>query len=68
MALSFAFFGQGTGPIFLDDVRCTGNELTLLSCPHNGINNHNCGHHEDAGVRCSVVQSKLYILYIQYFS
>ena len=58
MALNRAFFGQGTGPIFLDDVACTGNEQTLLSCPHRGINNHNCGHHEDAGVNCAVIESK----------
>ena len=53
MALSFAFFGQGTGPIWLDNVFCTGSETELLECPHNGISNHNCIHFEDASVRCS---------------
>ena len=52
VAVSSATFGQGTGPIFLDDVRCTGAESSLLSCSHIGIGIHNCGHYEDAGVLC----------------
>ena len=55
VAFSNAQFGQGTGNIVLDNVNCVGTETTLLSCSHNGINNHNCAHSEDAGVRCSVV-------------
>ena len=53
-ALSFARFGEGSGPIWLDDVSCIGSESELLECPHNGIGNHNCDHSEDASVRCSV--------------
>lgn len=52
-ALSFAQFGPGTGPIFLDDVACTGTETMLLSCPNSGVGVHNCVHGEDASVRCS---------------
>ena len=48
----FAFYGQGTGPIVLDNLECTGTELSLFSCRHNGINVHNCGHNEDVGVTC----------------
>ena len=51
-ALSFATFGRGTGPIYLDNLICTSNETRLVDCAHNGIANHNCLHSEDAGLRC----------------
>ncbi|XP_030847999.1 deleted in malignant brain tumors 1 protein-like isoform X7 [Strongylocentrotus purpuratus] len=51
-ALGSAAFGQGIGDIILDDVQCVGTETDLFSCPNNGPLSHNCGHGEDAGVRC----------------
>ena len=50
IAYSNAYFGQGTGPILIDNAHCTGNESTLMSCTH--LSDHNCGHHKDAGVSC----------------
>lgn len=50
VARGLAFFGQGTGPIHLDDVRCDGPEPTLASC--NALTTHNCGHYEDSSVTC----------------
>jgi len=54
VALSGSSVPDGSGSIWLDDVNCRGTERTLLSCSRNSrsIGSHNCGHHEDAGVRC----------------
>ena len=55
VVFSNAFFGQGTGAIFLDNVGCSGTESRLLDCAHNEIGTHDCSHFEDAGVRCQPV-------------
>jgi hypothetical protein len=50
-ALLFAAFGQGTGPIHIDDVQCRGFEDALLNCTYDS-NTADCIHVEDASVRC----------------
>ena len=50
--MSHATFGRGTGPIYLDNVECTGTESSLLRCSRSGIGVTYCGHYEDAGVVC----------------
>ncbi len=47
-----AAFGQGDGPILLDNLECIGDEERLENCPSNGFGVNNCAHSEDAGVRC----------------
>ena len=51
IAYSGAFFGAGTGPIHLDDVRCTGSEAALINCTYDP-STVDCSHREDAGVQC----------------
>lgn len=53
------FFGEGNGEIWLDDVRCTGEEASILKCAHKPLGEHNCGHSEDVGVICSGKKSPL---------
>ena len=56
-----AFFGQGTGAIWLDNVTCTGNETSLHECQNAGIGVHNCNHAEYAGIRCQRKQLYVYL-------
>ncbi|KAL3979826.1 groucho [Sarotherodon galilaeus] len=55
-AKSKAFFGEGQGKIWLDDVNCLGNEMSLGQCRHPSFGENNCGHGEDAGVICSAIR------------
>lgn len=47
-----AYFGEGKGPIHMDNVRCTGMERSLADCIKRDFGRHNCRHGEDAGVIC----------------
>ena len=62
IAVLYAFFGHGAGPIVLDDVACTGIEQRLWDCSHIGVGVHNCRHSEDAGVRCQPNTTSMYPL------
>ncbi|XP_005378923.1 PREDICTED: antigen WC1.1-like isoform X2 [Chinchilla lanigera] len=52
-AVDATYFGAGSGPIWLEDLRCTGQESHVWKCPSLGWNNTYCSHQEDAGVICS---------------
>ena len=51
-APSRAHYGEGAGPIWLDNVHCVGNESDIFTCVHSDIGNHDCMHNEDASVEC----------------
>lgn len=48
-----AVYGQGSGPVFLDLLWCSGLESQLFDCAHRGrLEPNTCGHDRDAGVVC----------------
>ncbi|KAM9355266.1 lysyl oxidase homolog 3B isoform 1-T1 [Pholidichthys leucotaenia] len=53
-ALTGARMGQGMGPIYMNEVKCLGEERSIWNCPYKNITSEDCQHMEDAAVRCNV--------------
>ncbi|KAI4892608.1 hypothetical protein NFI96_008223, partial [Prochilodus magdalenae] len=49
-------FGAGSGTVWLNRVKCRGNEIHLWDCPHSLKNHTDCSHRQHAGVTCTVGQ------------
>ncbi|RDD41199.1 Deleted in malignant brain tumors 1 protein [Trichoplax sp. H2] len=45
-------YGAGQGPVWLDEVKCNGNESTLASCKLGAWGNKQCDHRRDVGLIC----------------
>ena len=58
-ASSRAFYGQGSGRIWLDNVNCVGTELAIEDCSHSGWGVENCNYGQDASVQCSASNGSL---------
>lgn len=52
-ALSSSFRMGANSPIYLSNVRCFGNETSLLGCPQDTIGSNNCMHSQDVAIVCS---------------
>lgn len=47
-----AHYGQGTGPIWIDQIHCNSGSASILDCRHLGWGESDCDHKEDAAVDC----------------
>ena len=50
------------------DVNCTGNELRLSDCPHNGLTHYSCYSSHDAAIACfngntTIHSVSIYVIY-----
>ncbi|CAL8234752.1 unnamed protein product [Arctogadus glacialis] len=61
-ATNKAYFGPGTGPIWLDDVNCGGNETSITDCEHQGFGSQNCKHVQDAGIICDGIPDNVKLI------
>ena len=42
-----SMYGERGGPVLMDNVRCTGDEQSLLDCPHDGVGEFSCSRYDD---------------------
>nr|XP_034316959.1 deleted in malignant brain tumors 1 protein-like isoform X6 [Crassostrea gigas] len=57
-AFGGATYGQGSGPVWLDNVKCMGTETSIEECSHNSWGSHDCSHGEDVSISCSLSNEK----------
>ena len=51
-AYGSAYYGKGTGRIWLSKLSCFGNESSLFECGQLSVGSKNCTHTNDAAVTC----------------
>lgn len=47
------YYGHGAGPVWLNSLKCLGNETDLFTCVHDGFGSHSCKDDQDVSVKCS---------------
>ena len=57
-------YGEGSGPVWMSGLDCTGIENSLSDCPHTGFTtSSHCDHNMDVGVACAsnYIRSCMYL-------
>ena len=57
-----AYFGEGSGRTWLDDVNCAGHESRLVDCSFSCWECEDCSHSEDVGVRCGMLSRSILLV------
>ena len=47
-----AAYGVGSGPVFIETLRCNGDESSLLECREVNLRRESCTHARDVSVQC----------------
>ena len=61
VAVTDGRFGPGIGPIWLNEVQCTGQEQTLFNCSQQPFGINNCNHDQDVGVICNALRPPIIV-------
>ena len=59
--LGGAYYGPGNDKIWLNNVRCTGNESNIAGCSHSYWGKTACNHSDDVSIICDTGMSNIYI-------
>ncbi|GAB1610548.1 receptor-type tyrosine-protein phosphatase kappa-like, partial [Argonauta hians] len=46
-------YPEGSGRIWMDDVRCVGNEKSIFDCQYSPLGSHDCTHKQDVMLSCT---------------
>ena len=47
-------YSQGSGPVHISGIECTGDENSILMCQYDSITSMSCNHSNDASVQCRI--------------
>lgn len=61
-----AVYGQGSGPIWLAEVKCEGTEDRIYDCYHDAWGVKYCDHSKDVSITCLLHNCKILVTYVNF--
>ena len=53
MLTGAASFGVGSGPVFIESLRCDRSEMNILDCSEVNLRRESCTHNQDVSIQCT---------------